>query len=251
MDIDNDKIGNLLAKLAIDEKNLARAQVAVDQSRKAKGSEKRRSRDQFLISIGGLFVIAGLMTTDLNIVLGALVQAKALESDQGRCRAWTRKGREALVQWQRKRADPTRLDPRSVDLRHAMVPAQKQLTKKLIIRGAVVEKAGLAHWPAATILGILLVIGRNLGDETRVTAWKRKGAEFRIAGRPPLRPHIVVTFGGRVPRPIAAQLRSLKLEFKRANRWFVGRADPATANAIARQAGGVVHVLKPGKRAPW
>jgi hypothetical protein len=250
-DIDNHKIGKRLATLANDEKVLARAQTVLEQSRRALGFAKRRSRGERLIHIGGLFVIAGLMVTDLNVVLGALIQAKSLEGDKARCRAWTQGGQQAFARWQAAGRNPTRPDPRTSDPRESPIAVQNRLTRKLIIRGAVVEKARMDGWQAATILGILLVIARNVGDAARVASWKLGGAAFRAASRPPLHPHIVVVFKGRIPRPIAAQLRSLELELKRKNRWFIGRADPAAAYAIAERAGGEVHVLKPGKRLPW
>lgn len=250
-DINNDQIANLLVNLAEDNKVLARAQAALEQKRRTMAFRKRRSRNQLLIELGGLFVIAGLMATDLNVVLGALVQAGSVQDEKGKRQAWAQLGHQAFAGWLKAGRTPLQPDPASIEPGVSPAAAQKCLARKLIIRGAVVEKAGLDDWPAATILGILLVIARSPGDKARVESWKRKGAAFSAASRPPLHPYIVVAFKGRIPRPAAAQLRGLKLKPQRKKRWFVGRADPAAAHAIAKPVGGEVHVLKPGKRPPW
>src|SRR4051812_15575601 len=95
-DIDNDKIGKLLADLANADKALAGAQVVRDQRRRAAGFEKRRSRDQRLIQAGGLFVMAKLMDADQDVILGALIQAKSVD---GKRQAWAGSGEQAFARW--------------------------------------------------------------------------------------------------------------------------------------------------------
>lgn len=247
-EIDNDRIGKLLTRLARNEKGIARAQTALEQSKRTRRFMEQRARSRRLIEMGGLFVIAGLMDTNHNIILGALVHAKELETDMDKCRAWTRNGKQAALQWRETGRRSTLLDRRSAAPLEILVAAQKRFTQKLIIRGAVVEKAGLGDWPSVAILGVLLVIARNLDDTARIAAWKRRGAEFRTASKPT---QIVVAFTGRIPRPVAARLRSMKLKRKPKTKWFVGPGDPAMAHAIARDAGGEVWVLKQDKRCPW
>lgn len=243
-DIDNDKIGKLLADLASADRALARAQVVRDQRRRAAGFKKRRSRDQRLIQAGGLFVMAKLMEADLDVVLGALIQAKSVE---GKHQAWTGSGEQAFARWRRTGKNPTRSDPEITGTTESVVTEQKRFTRELITRGALVEKAGLLDWPAATILGALLVVARHLGDAIRVASWKRKGAECRAASQPPTFPRIVVAFDSRIPRPIAAALRNLGLKRKRKTKQFEGCADPIAASLIAKDAGGMVHVREPGE----
>jgi hypothetical protein len=147
----------------------------LDQDKRKVETRRRKERTQRLLRLGTNVWIAGLLDIEMDVLEGALCRARPLADNPAHRRSWRKAGEIAIIDWEEGGEKGARGASLETTGQGSAAADRKARNRRLIILGAVIEKAGWGEEDPTVLVGVLLVIKRGLADPTVTARWKASG----------------------------------------------------------------------------